>query len=84
MAEYEVKPNTGSLFRNEKPNGDTDRHYQGNCKIECPHCKKESEHWMSAWINEARTGKKYMKLAFNPKDEPQRSIDDFDDQDVPF
>ena len=82
--------NKGALFKNDKKNKDTDRDYNGQCEIVCPHCGATSEHWISAWINEAKSGKKYMSLRFNEKEPSQpkyenKSIsnDSFDD-DIPF
>lgn len=83
---YEVKPNTGSLFRNTKKETDSHPDYNGNGVID------GTEYWFSAWINEAKDGSKYMSLKFKPKDAPRQTASQAyagaeqfnDDSDVPF
>lgn len=81
---YEQKPNTGSLFKNERKESDTHADYRGSITITEP-----GEYWLDAWINEAASGKKYMGLKAKLKDAqgtPQRepaAVGDLDD-DVPF
>lgn len=65
---YEHKANTGSLFKSDKKGKETDRDYQGDALI------NGVEVWMSAWINETKDGKKYMKVSFSPKDGKDESI----------
>lgn len=76
--------NSGVLFRNQ--NKETDKHpdYTGSWTDEDGH-----EFFMSAWINESKSGKKFLKLsrgkskeAKAPKDYAQKS-QDFDDS-MPF
>ena len=55
MAEYEMKDNTFSLFKNEKKEKDSQPDYRGDIMF---NGKKMS---LSAWINETKGGKKYMK-----------------------
>lgn len=79
--------NSGALFKNETKKGSSDRDYNGTLEIDCPHCGAKSEHWVSAWINTAKsTGKKYMSMKFTPKEPAQQTsaADDFDDDDIPF
>ena len=59
---YEVKPNTGSLFRNDKKEADTHPDYKGSGLI------NGVDHWLDAWINTSTAGVKYMSLKFKPKD----------------
>jgi uncharacterized protein (DUF736 family) len=85
---YEVRPNTGSLFKNDKKETDSHPDYKGSGLIE-----GVGEVWLDAWINTSNNGTKYMSLKFKRKDaaqtgsyarqEPQRSPADLDD-DVPF
>ena len=63
---YETKPNTGSLFRNDKKEADTHPDYKGSGLI------NGVDHWLDAWINTSTAGVKYMSLKFKPKD-AQRS-----------
>ena len=60
---YEVKDNSGSLFRNEKKESDKHPDYQGSCLID------GTEFWMSAWLKTADSGKKWMSFAFKPKED---------------
>jgi hypothetical protein len=86
---YEVRPNTGSLFKNDKKEADTHPDYKGSGLIE-----GVGEVWLDAWINTANNGTKYMSLKFKPKEarggspnppasNPQAFEDDLDDS-VPF
>jgi uncharacterized protein (DUF736 family) len=82
---YEMKDNSGSLFKNDRKETDSHPDYKGSALI------GGVEHWLDAWINTAKDGTKYMSLKMKPKDaaqtgsygrqEPQPA--DLDD-DVPF
>lgn len=78
---YETKPNTGSLFKNTyKGVNDKKPDYTGTCVID------GNEYRMSAWINTARNGTKYMSLNFQLPEPINRSESvgaDFE-EDVPF
>ena len=85
MSNYDNN-NTGALFKADKK---SDRHpdYNGSCEVD------GVEMWMSAWIKTSKGGKKFMSLAFNPKEPqafkpPQQDrapANDFDaDDKVPF
>ena len=85
---YETKPNTGALFRNDKEGNDKRPDYRGDCVVEGVAYK------ISAWINEAKSGAKYMSLKFEPKDAaaeapkpqgaaPRKATPDLSD-DIPF
>jgi uncharacterized protein (DUF736 family) len=82
---YEVKPNTGSLFKNDKKEADTHPDYKGSGLIE-----GVGEVWLDAWINTSANGTKYMSLKFKPKDQqsaprqaqPASAFDE--DSEVPF
>ena len=58
MSNYEPKPDTGVLFRNDKKESDNHPDYNGRIADE-----NGREHWLSAWINESKDGRKYMKLS---------------------
>ncbi len=86
MSDYQQKPNSGSLFRNDRKTAANHPDHKGSALID------GKEYWISAWINEAKSsGKKYFGLAFELKEEQaQRSQQtaapaqaEFDD-DVPF
>lgn len=56
---FEQKPNTGSLFKNEKKNNPKQPDYQGSGII----WGKETQ--ISAWLKESKTGKKYFSFVFS-------------------
>lgn len=56
------KPNSGALFRNKKHEKDTHAEYTGEALIE------GVEMWLSAWVNETKSGEKYFSIKFKPKD----------------
>jgi uncharacterized protein (DUF736 family) len=63
---YEMKPNTGSLFKNDKKEADTHPDYKGSALID-----GLGECWLDAWINTAKDGSKYMSLKMKPKEARQ-------------
>ena len=62
MSEYQQKDNSGALFKNKKES-DSHPDYKGSAMID------GTEYWFSAWINESKTGTKYMKTSFSPKEQ---------------
>ena len=84
MSDYETKENTGALFNNAT-NKKTDKHpdYTGNCKV------GGKLMTIGAWINESKSGNKYMSLKFSefkPKTEETRQYESTstDDATIPF
>lgn len=77
---FEQKDNSGALFRNNDRSKDTDPTHTGSAKID------GVEYWVSAWVNESRSGVKYFSMKFNPKQAAPVSSGDADsfDADVPF
>jgi uncharacterized protein (DUF736 family) len=65
--QFEAKPDTGVLFKNEKKDSPKHPDYKGNMLL------GGQEYWLSAWINEVRSGErageKYMSIKFNLKEE---------------
>ena len=59
------KENQGVLFRNDRKERDTQPDYKGAINI------RGEEFWLNAWINEAKSGQKYMAIRVNPKTEPR-------------
>ncbi len=62
---FETKPDTGSLFRNDRKETDSHPLYKGSALI------GGVEYWMDAWLNESPSGVKYMSLKFKPKEARQ-------------
>ena len=70
--------NQGALFKNDKKNNAKQPHYTGSAEI------NKVEYWVSAWIKTARSGQKYMSMAYTPKEEPALQVEDDIDDDIPF
>ena len=76
------KENTGSVFKNDKRETETQPHGKGSGLIE------GVEFYISSWTNTTAKGDKYQSLKFSRKDEnkapnPSPAEADFDD-DLPF
>lgn len=75
---YEHKPNTGSLFKNDKRETEAQPNARGSALIE------GVEYWVAAWTN-VKGDTKYQSLKFSRKDEnvaPKPAApkeEDFDD-----
>ena len=85
---YEMKEGQGSLFKNDEKEKPEHPDYRGQALV----CGVEM--WVSAWVKTAKSGQKYMSLAFKPKDTgvkrskpPKDNMgakDDFEDTSIPF
>lgn len=82
---YELKDEQGSLWKNDKRETDKHPHARGQAKI------GGIVYWVDAWTNVTGDGKKYQTLKFKPKDdkpvfgrEPERSLNDELDDEIPF
>jgi hypothetical protein len=85
---YEQKPNSGSLFRNEKQReGKQDAEYTGSAIVD------GVEYWVNAWVNEVQSGdkkgKKYFSMKFKAKEQrsegsSQKPQPADEDEDIPF
>lgn len=64
---FEIRDNTGTLFKNDRKEKDSHPDYQGNALI------GGVDYWISAWIKDGKNGK-FMSLAFKPKEERARQI----------
>ena len=58
---FQQKPNTGSLFRNDRKQG-AGPDYKGSLNV------GGVDYWIAGWMKESKEGKKYMSLAVTPKD----------------
>ena len=63
---YEQKPNTGSLFKNDRKEQDSHPDYKGTALID-----GLGECWLDAWLNTSANGTKYMSLKIKPKEARQ-------------
>jgi len=81
--------NSGALHKNDRKSTPTQPDYKGDAAPVCVHCGAKQDFWLSAWIKTARSGKKWMSIAFQAKDDPRdkqadnNGSTDFDD-DIPF
>lgn len=84
---YEQKDNSGSLFKNDRKERESQPGWKGSAVI------GGVEYWISCWVNVAsqqakNPGQKYMSLRFDPKNQQgqvplSEQGGDYDD-DVPF
>jgi uncharacterized protein (DUF736 family) len=77
---YEMKPESGSLFKNERKEKETHADYRGECMID------GQAYYMDAWVNTSKNGKKYLSVKFKAKGEKPADAPAFDDadSDLPF
>lgn len=67
MTEYD---NSGALFRNDRKENHKHPDYNGSATI------NGTAYWLSAWIKESKSGKKFMSISFKPKEEERRRLPD--------
>ncbi|MFA6063915.1 MAG: hypothetical protein WC736_15110 [Gallionella sp.] len=88
MNPFEVKPNTGGLFKNDKQQENWPD-YKGNINVD------GKDYWLSAWLKTSKAGEKYMSLSVQPKEKRAEkpapkpamtpALQEFvDDLDIPF
>jgi uncharacterized protein (DUF736 family) len=68
---YQQKDNSGTLFKNEKKSQPSQPDYDGTVLV------GGVEYRIAAWIKGAESGRKFMSLAFTPKEanrEPQKPM----------
>lgn len=68
---FEAKPNTGSIFNNDRKEQDSHPDRTGQGLIECPHCNGSWETWINGWLKKTKDGKPFLSLSFRPKDQQQ-------------
>ncbi len=74
---FQHKPNTGTLFRNDKKEKETDPNAKGSAFI------GGVEFWIASWTND-KDGKKYQNLKFSRKDENKTPRAEVPDESIPF
>jgi uncharacterized protein (DUF736 family) len=60
---FEINPNSGSLFKNDRKEKDSHPDYKGEAMV------NGQLMWMSAWIKTSAKGKKFMSFSFQPKEQ---------------
>lgn len=83
MADFELKENTGVLFKNKFKEKDTHADYTGTVNI------NGKLYYESAWINESKAGEKYFRRSFRPVEDapaPEKKSGPMDGlkDDLPF
>ena len=79
MAEFEQRPGSGILFKNnKKPEGSKQPDFTGTGKL-----LDGTEFQVSAWIKEGKSGGKFLSLGFQPPFVPTQQPPKLDD-DMPF
>ena len=63
---YEMKENTGSLFKNDKKTSENHPSVKGSALI------GGVEYWISAWTKLDKNGNKWQSLSFQRKDEAKQ------------
>lgn len=59
---FEQKPNSGSIFSNERKEQPSHPDRTGSCNID------GKDYWVNGWLKETKDGKKYLSLSFKPKE----------------
>jgi uncharacterized protein (DUF736 family) len=83
------RPNSGSLFKNDRKESENHPDYKGTALI------NGVEMWMSAWLKTSGSGTKFMSFSFQPKEQQAQPaarqaakpapVAEFDDlEDLPF
>ena len=81
---YELRENSGSIFKNEKKETEQHPNATGTVLI------AGVEYWVSAWTKRDKNGQPWQSLSFKPKEAkaapkaaPQTTAGDYDD-DIPY
>ena len=76
--------NSGALFKNDRKETDNHPDYKGSINV------GGVEYWINAWLNESKSGQKYMGLKIKAKDAapvapaPAPEASDAFGDDIPF
>ena len=82
---YEKRPNSGSVFKNNRRRNDNDPAYTGDCLID------GKEFWINCWPKKDKNGDTWLSFSFNekkPRQQEEQSYQaparDPDDDQIPF
>ncbi len=65
MANFEIKPETGTLFNNDRKSSPTHADMNGECLID------GKTYYMNAWRNKTKRGTEYLSVKFKLKEDRQ-------------
>jgi len=87
---YEQKPNSGSLWQNDKKTEDKHPDRTGTIMLECPACQAQWEAFLDGWLKKTGAGKQFLSVRVKAKtkkggqhsesqqqQQPRRSTTDF-------
>ena len=63
---YEMKPNSGSVFRNTRRRNDNDAAYTGSALVD------GKEYWLNCWPKKDKNGDTWMSFSFREKQPRQQ------------
>lgn len=64
---YEVRDNSGSMFPNDRKERDSHPDFKGSVMID------GIQYWISGWEKQAQSGKQFVSLAFQRKEESRNA-----------
>ncbi len=70
MSNYQKKPGDGTIWNNDRKEKDTHPDRKGDVLLECPHCQKQFDAWISGWIKRKQDGEQFLSLSVKAKDAP--------------
>lgn len=65
---FEQRENSGSMFLMEEKKKDSFPDFEGSVLV------NGEEMWVSGWKKQSQSGKKFISLAFKPKDPSKRNV----------
>lgn len=68
---YEPKPNTGSLFTNDRKTTDKHPDRSGNVVVVCPGCGVTTNYWLNGWLKDGARGQ-FLSLSLKRKEPAAR------------
>jgi len=64
---YEPKPNSGSLWPNDKKTDEKHPDRTGEILLECPHCQAQWQAFLDGWLKKTVNGKQFLSVRVKAK-----------------